>query len=48
MLIEEGKIAGQFREQVKKEHKKKILAEAKESIIGTVESTGNREKKFSK
>lgn len=44
MLIEEGKIAGQFREQAKKEHKKKILAEAKESIIGTVEPTGNREK----
>lgn len=44
MLIEEGKIAGQFREQAKKEHKEKILAEAKESIIGTVAPTGNRKK----
>jgi DNA repair exonuclease SbcCD ATPase subunit len=44
MLIEEGKIAGQFREQAKKEHKEKILAEAKESIIGDVEPTGNRKK----
>lgn len=44
MLLEDGKIAGQFREQAKKEHKEKILAEAKESIIGNVEPTGNKKK----
>lgn len=44
MLIEDGKIAGQFREQAKKEHKEKILSEAKESIIGNVEPTGNKKK----
>lgn len=44
MLIEDGKIAGQFREQVKKEHKEKILAEAKESIIGDTPPTGNKKK----
>lgn len=44
MLIEDGKIAGQFREQAKKEHKEKILAEAKESIIGDVEPSGDRKK----
>jgi len=46
MLLEDGKIAGEFREQAKKEHKEKIIAEAKESIIGTVEPTGNRKKDF--
>lgn len=42
MLIEDGKIAGEFREAAKKERKEKILQEAKESIIGEVEPTGNR------
>jgi len=46
MLIEEGKIAGMFREQAKKEHKEQVLKDAKESIIGTVEPTGNRKKSF--
>lgn len=42
MLIEEGKIAGQFREQAKKEHKEKIKQEALTSIVGKVEPTNNR------
>ncbi len=46
MLIEDGKIAGEFREAAKKEHKEKILKEAKESIIGEVKPTGNRKLDF--
>lgn len=44
MLIEDGKIAGQFREAQKKAHKEKLLADAKESIIGDVPPTGNKKK----
>lgn len=42
MLLEDGKIAGQFREAAKKAHKEQILKEAKESIIGDTLPTGNR------
>jgi len=42
MLIEDGKIAGEFREAARKAHKEKVIEEAKDSIIGTVEITGNR------
>lgn len=42
MLLEDGKIAGQFREAAKKAHKEQILKEAKESIIGDTPPTGNR------
>ncbi len=44
MLIEDGKIAGEFREAARKAHKEKMLEDAKASIIGSVEASGNRRK----
>lgn len=44
MLLEDGKIAGQFREAQKKAHKEKLLEDAKTSIIGEVQPTGNKKK----